>query len=315
MASPIITTTDPTAPAAIAPAAARRDTPVEAEAGDTTGAVRSSDGTVIGFRRIGSGPGVIVVHGAMESSQSHIQLAEALAGSFSVYLVDRRGRGLSGPFSSDHSLAREVEDVLAVAEATGARNLFGVSSGGVVALQAALSLPSIARVALYEPALVDDPAAMARRLDRYEREIASGKVAAALVTAMKVSEMGPRIFNLIPSGLMTRMTASMLAKEDRSAVPGAVTMRTLAPTLHYDFADILEASARVDDFAGIRSDLLLLGGSKSPAYLRRALDRLERILPAARRVEFRGLGHGGSGDSDWGGKPAVVAAELARFFC
>ena len=64
----------------------------------TTGAVQSADGTTIGYRRFGDGPAIIVVSGAMISSKSHLGLARALADDFAVYLPDRRGRGLSGPY-------------------------------------------------------------------------------------------------------------------------------------------------------------------------------------------------------------------------
>ena len=70
----------------------------------TAGSVTSKDGTTIGYRQLGQGPGLVVLHGAMESAQSHTQLAVALASSFTVYLPDRRGRGLSGPFGKDHRL-------------------------------------------------------------------------------------------------------------------------------------------------------------------------------------------------------------------
>ena len=46
----------------------------------STGSVVSKDGTIIGYRQLGHGPAVVVLHGAMESAQSHVQLAEALAG-------------------------------------------------------------------------------------------------------------------------------------------------------------------------------------------------------------------------------------------
>ncbi len=62
------------------------------------GSVTSKDGTTIGYRQIGHGPGVVLVHGAMESALSHSQLAEALADTFTVCVYDRRGRGRSGPF-------------------------------------------------------------------------------------------------------------------------------------------------------------------------------------------------------------------------
>src|SRR5215469_3924968 len=70
----------------------------------TTGSVTSTDGTPIGYLRAGHGPAVVVLHGSNESARSHAQLALALADSFTVYLPDRRGRGLSGPHRPDHSM-------------------------------------------------------------------------------------------------------------------------------------------------------------------------------------------------------------------
>ena len=60
--------------------------------------------------------------------------------------------------------------------------------------------------------------------------------------------------------------------------------------------------------------LLLLGGSKSPAFLKVALDALEKVLPHVTRVEFPGLGHAASWNTDRGGQPEPVAQELRRFF-
>jgi hypothetical protein len=62
---------------------------------------------------------------------------------------------------------------------------------------------------------------------------------------------------------------------------------------------------------------MLLGGSKSPAYLKQALDALEQAIPQVRRVEFPGLDHGGSSDlgpTNRSGDPQRVAQELLRFF-
>src|SRR5947209_5157596 len=120
----------------------------------TTGSVPSQDGTTISYRQLGQGPGVVLVHGAMESAQSHMQLAEALAATFTVYVPDRRGRGLSGPYGEDYSILKEVEDIDALLTKTGTHHVFGVSSGGLIGLQAALILPAIHKAAIYEPALL-----------------------------------------------------------------------------------------------------------------------------------------------------------------
>ena len=70
--------------------------------------VVSRDGTTIGYRRMGSGPGLVLVHGGMQASQNLMKLATALAEKFTVCVLDRRGRGLSGPFGDDYGLPNRV---------------------------------------------------------------------------------------------------------------------------------------------------------------------------------------------------------------
>jgi len=76
-------------------------------------------------------------------SHNHMQLAGALAHDFTVYVPDRRGRGLSGPYGENDTLKTEAEDVQAALGAAGARSVFGISSGAVICLQAALTLATI----------------------------------------------------------------------------------------------------------------------------------------------------------------------------
>jgi pimeloyl-ACP methyl ester carboxylesterase len=141
----------------------------------------SADGTIIGYRQLGTGPGLILVHGGMMGSQNFMKLGQALADDFAVYIPDRRGRGLSGPHG-DFSLAKEVQDVQAVIQATGATNMFGLSSGAIVTLQTVLSEPTIRNVALYEPPIPykgNDPT---RWLNQYQKDVAAGRFGAALLT-------------------------------------------------------------------------------------------------------------------------------------
>jgi pimeloyl-ACP methyl ester carboxylesterase len=62
----------------------------------TKSSVTSKDGTIIGYRQMGSGPGIIIMHGGISSSQYYMKLGAALSDEFTVYIPDRRGRGLSG---------------------------------------------------------------------------------------------------------------------------------------------------------------------------------------------------------------------------
>ncbi len=102
-------------------------------AGMTTGLVTSADGTPIGYLRAGQGPAVVVLHGSNESARSHTHLALALASKFTVYLPDRRGRGLSGSHKADHGMRTEVEDLRAVVAESGAQKVFGVSVSALIA--------------------------------------------------------------------------------------------------------------------------------------------------------------------------------------
>jgi pimeloyl-ACP methyl ester carboxylesterase len=279
-----------------------------------TGTVTSKDGTTIGYRQVGGGPGVVLVHGAMESGQSHRQLAQALADAFTVTMLDRRGRGLSGPYGPGYRVHKDVEDLEAVLTQAGAHMLFGVSSGGVIALEAALRLPAIHKVAVFEPALIINGSPSTAFLARYDQEMAQGKLAAALVTGMLGSQMGPAIFNAIPRWLLERLTASAMASQDKKAQAGDVTMRQLAPTLHYDFQLIPESDGALERFRAIAAQVLLLGGSASPAYLKTAMNALAQVFPRAKRIEFPGLGHGASGPTDRGGQPERIAQPLREFF-
>ena len=280
----------------------------------TTGSVISQDGTTIGYRQLGHGPGVVLLHGAFESAQSHMQLAEALADTYTVTLPDRRGRGLSGPYSHDYSITQDVEDMEALLAKTGAHFVFGISSGAVIWLHAALTLTSIHKAALYEPPMSINGSLDFAWVARYESEMSKGKVASAMVAAMKGAQMGPPIFNAIPNWLLARLTDMMMNSEDTKATGDDITMRKLAPTFHYDGQLVVQLDGALDRFKAIQAEVLLLGGSTSPAYLKAALVALEKVLPRATRIEFPGLGHGGSGNSDRGGKPEVVAQALREFF-
>jgi pimeloyl-ACP methyl ester carboxylesterase len=279
-----------------------------------SGSVRSRDGTPIGYRQRGRGPGLVVLHGTMSSGRNHTQLAELLVDTFTVTIPDRRGRGSSGPYGADHGLAGEVEDLVAVLERTGARRILGVSSGGIIALEAALSEAGIDKIAVFEPPLVADARWAAEALRRIDRDLAQGRLAAALVTAMQAAQMGPPIFRLIPRSLLELLTDRYMASQDRKGSDGYVPMRSLASTVRHDFALVAEMGGKVERFREVTSEVLLLGGSKSPAYLKAALDDLERVLPRATRVELPGLGHAALWNADVGGHPELVVHALRSFF-
>ncbi|MGI5289727.1 alpha/beta fold hydrolase [Nonomuraea polychroma] len=275
--------------------------------------VTSKDGTTIAYDRLGDGPGLVVLHGVMQTGHSNIELAQALASDFTCYVPDRRGRGRSGPYGPDYGLQREVEDLDALLEATGAQHVVGVSSGAIVTLRTALARPTLRKVVAFEPPLDLGGSYPAGWLDRFDRELAAGRIPAALVTGMLATRLGPPIFHLMPRALLELLTAMMLKNQEKAAGAGESTYRELAPTLHYDGRVVAETAADLDVYRSVRAEVLLLGGTKSPAHLRSVLTALEGVLPRARRVDMAGLDHSATSNTAMRGKPEQVAEEIRRY--
>src|SRR4029450_7135212 len=142
--------------------------------GVATGSVVSADGTSIGYRRLGQGPSVILLHGGVNASQHMMKLGGALADAFTVYLPDRRGRGMSGAFGPAYSIQREDEDLAALVEGTRAECVFGPANGGLFALHGAVGLGQVRVVAGAEHLLLwggPEDAAIRRTFTTRQRRV------------------------------------------------------------------------------------------------------------------------------------------------
>ncbi|GIG41755.1 alpha/beta fold hydrolase [Cellulomonas phragmiteti] len=274
--------------------------------------ITSADGTTVRVHSIGAGPGLVVVHGAMQSGTSQLELARLLADTRTVHLLDRRGRdrSVTGP-----QTPIEVADLRAVLAQTGAHDVLGISSGAIVAARAALAGDEVRRLALFEPPL---PVGGSMRLDvlpRFEAALDSGDLARAMAIAMRVAEMGPPWMFRLPTALLAAAARRMLAADDRApATEGRVPVRELAHALRADFAIVRENADRLEELAAIGVPTLLLVGTATRPYLRTAVDRLTEVVPGARRVELVGLHHAATQNRAERGRPDLVAPVLREFF-
>ncbi|WP_078315328.1 alpha/beta hydrolase [Mycobacterium sp. D16Q16] len=126
--------------------------------------VASPDGVRLSLTVSGEGRPLVMVHGAMDSGAAWSDVATELRRDFTCFLVDRRGHGASTD-AEEHSLAREADDVIAVAAEAGPDAvILGHSFGAVVVLEALRRGLDVAAVVLYEPPLpVSDGVATANR--------------------------------------------------------------------------------------------------------------------------------------------------------
>ena len=286
--------------------------PGSSAAGSALGEVRSADGTAIGYQRTGTGPAVVLLHGAGQSSGNLMRLAHALSGAFTVYVPDRRGRGRSGPYGEFRGLSTEIEDLSALLDACGASRAFGLSAGAVIAIEAALVRPDITKLALYEPPLTFDGVVHGDWAPEYQRQLTAGKPGAALVTVLKATADRTSPIRWIPRRpLGAALDFAIKRTAGRPAPDGVMSPRELIPTLPHDAKTVNGAAGALERFVELACEVLLLGGSRSARNLTASLDGLSRVLPDARRVVLHGTGHTAPDNSQ---KPDRVAAELHRFF-
>lgn len=275
----------------------------------TTGSLTSADGTTIGYRQIGSGPGLLLLHGGFQASQHYMRLAESLANVCTVYIPDRRGRGLSGPPVEQLSLTQACEDVDALLTQTYTHFVFGHSAGGLIALQAALTLPSVRKVAVYEPPLSVHGSVPTSWFKRYEREIDRHKYASAMVTALKGLQLN-QLFTLLPRPVLLLLITILSRRERQALHPNDVSMESLVPTGRLDLQLFREMEDTLEAFTEMRAEVLLLGGEKSPAYLRDALAALAQTVPHVTRIQYSGLDHSGPNVT----ASERIAGDLQAFF-
>jgi pimeloyl-ACP methyl ester carboxylesterase len=279
----------------------------------TKSSVTSKDGTVIGYRQMGCGPGVIILHGGFNTSQHMMKLGAALSDEFTVYIPDRRGRGLSGPFGDDYSIQKEDEDMNALLKKTGAQYVFGTADGALFALHAAITMPAIKKVVAYEPVLfVGQPGVEEFKvlMGRFNKEIAGGNLAEAMVVLTKGANI--KFINyLIPDFLLEEIFKLYIWNDARNVKGDDVSGKDLLPTAQYEFQIVKETEGTIETYKNISSEVLLLNGRKSAPLIEDTIVALNYVLPHSQRIELKGLNHDSAQDY---GKPEIVAQELKKFF-
>ncbi len=270
------------------------------------GAVISADGTTIGYSRFGIGPGLVIVHGSMRSAEDYTKLAAHLADNFTVYVIDRRGRGRSGPQGPDYSFQKESEDVAAVLRKTGASFLFGHSFGGAVGLEAALMAVPLSRLAVYEPAVSVDHAISRESLEKVEDAVRGEQYGKALVTLFEIMGGGS---TRLPAFLRFALSTPILARALLASPPGKRLQVLLRATLAEGRLTV-DSDSTYERYEALAVETLFIRGADSPMWLLNATDRLARMIPRSTTIELDGIGHSGPCED----APKQVAGILKAFF-
>jgi len=246
----------------------------------------SNDGTKIGYRQIGTGNGLIIVHGTGRISQNYLKLAYALAENFTVFIYDRRGRGNSGSITTDHSITKEVEDLVALSAETKAKYIFGHSFGGVISLQASTHC-EIKKLALYEPPISIDNSIPDYWLSEFEDAISKNKKVKAMTLFLKA--LPPPEISSFPKWTLTLLVYAVKFMERNKNEESK--MLNLLYTIPSDMKIVKQLEPIVEKYKDITTSTLLMSGTKSQEFFQQSVKFLGLILPTSDTKIFEGFDH------------------------
>lgn len=238
--------------------------------------VKSRDGTEIAFEESGTGPPLVLVHGAAGDHTRWAPILPQLERNFTVIAVDRRGRGGSGD-SDSYSLEREYEDIAAVVDATaeamgGPVNLMGHSFGALCTLEASLITSNIAKLVLHEPPVAVASGTTAELVDRLQRHLDAGDLEGLMIDFMRdavgMSEEDIRLFRSQPAWSARLAAAHTLPRE-------------LGGKYRFDPAPFRDMTTPT---------LVLLGSESTPIDAAGAFE-VHRALPNSRLALLQGAEH------------------------
>ena len=253
--------------------------------------VTSADGTRIGYDRLSdNGPSVVLISGGLDDGTENLPLGEYLADTCAVIVYRRRGRGDSGDSGDSgdtqpYAVQREIDDLAAVIDAGGGRaHLFGASSGGALALEAAAAGLPVDRIAAHEvPYLIGEEMLAAWRA--YTTDLAA---------ALDIDDRDEalRLFMRLAGSTPDDITAAEIS-------PFWPGLRMLAATLRYDAACLGDGPPPMARLAPVTQPVLLTTGvSIDPHsaglpfdFFGAAADEAAAVLPHGRRATVDVAGH------------------------
>jgi pimeloyl-ACP methyl ester carboxylesterase len=253
----------------------------------------SRDGTAVAYEKIGAGPSIILVNGALAHRNLYGErdLAGMLAENFNVIFYDRRGRGESTD-TKPYAIEREIEDIQAlVEEAGGSAYLYGSSGGAALALLAAerLGPERVTRLVLCElPYGSDTKREFAKEKNKVNELVRDGKPGDAVTFFMERRGMPPDKI------------------EGMKKSPEWNALVDIGHTLVYDFEILGDGTVPVDVAKNISIPTLIMYGEKSFDFVRATADTVAKIIPGAVREIIKGQTHDVS--------PDLAAEVLVEFF-
>jgi pimeloyl-ACP methyl ester carboxylesterase len=243
--------------------------------GKTMELISSKDGVPIACWHSGAGEPLLLVHGTSGDHLAWTPVLPALERHFSVWTLDRRGRGHSGD-ANGYAFERECEDIAATIEAIGGTvHLLGHSFGGLCALEAALLTPGIGGLILYEPSVSLAGSNWSAALDANLQ---------ALLDAGKREEALLLFFRDIVKTPLHEIAALQAGSHWPARIAAA-------HTIHRELRSIDRYVFTPQRFRALKIPVLLLLGGESPSRRHLIAETLQQALPCSQIRILQGQQH------------------------
>lgn len=260
------------------------------------GTVLSKDRTKIAYDKVGQGPPIILVDGALayRAFGSMPELANLLSPNFTAVAFDRRGRGESGD-TKPFAVEREIEDIEALIDVVGGQAyVYGISSGGCLAIEAAIKLENkVKKLAVYEAPYNSDE----RYLEGWKEYIRK------LKESIDANRRGDAV-----ALFMAFVGTPADQIEGMRKAPIWSMFEAEAPTLLYDAAAMggSDRSVPIKRVSAITASPLVMHGGDGAPFMRETALALSKAIPKAKFRTLEGQTHAVDSKS--------IAPILSEFF-
>ncbi|HTW67774.1 MAG TPA: alpha/beta hydrolase [Bryobacteraceae bacterium] len=237
--------------------------------------VRSEDGVEISVQKTGSGPALLLIHGALlNGTLSWGAVLPKFAEHFTVYAMDRRGRAPSGD-AKQYSIANEADDIVAAVAAIGGPVvLLSHSYGALASIEALDRLKSVSHLLLYEPPLTLHP---------FESDV---------VTRMERALQANDREALVTTFLRDQVRVPMERFDAMKSSPIWPIVLDISPTLPRESHEVNTYKVSAERLASCEIPTTVLLGSETVGLMRDAAFFLREVIPDCRLTVLEGQGHG-----------------------
>lgn len=260
----------------------------------------SKDKTIITYKTIGTGIPIIIIPGALSTTEDFTSFAIELSTDFEVNIIERRGRGESGDMGSNYSILTELEDLTAVQEKTKSKFLFGHSYGGLIGLEFGRESQLFTKIAVYDPGISMDNSISIKWADTYAENLRAGKPIEAFIDFIIGSGSAPKL----PKWYFKIILKIVLGKNKLDKI------FALLPQNLLEHQQIVLLNNTYKNYENIKAKFLLMSGGRSPKLILGTMQSLKNILINAEFHSFKKLDH--FGPSEKGSKE--VALRLKTFY-